>query len=797
MFRPLPQFAVRALALYMATTGFVDLHACAASSSGGLPDGVSASHGRQVVSVSPAGQAWNESRGHPATASLFGRGSADETAKVWVMFADKGFESARAYDAAIAEVERTSNPRTVARRQARRNRPGLFDWHDLPVNEAYIAGVTATGVEVHVTSRWLNAVSIRATAEQVAEISELPYVEIIQPVRRGVRRAPEDSENAAGKVATAASDHSVSSRSLDYGEATNQLAQINLIALHDLGYTGAGVVVGIIDSGCETTHAVFNDPVKPVTVLAEWDFVHDDGNVGIDPGDLPAEHSHGTKLLGILGGYRPGEYIGGAFDASFILCKTEDESDEYPGEEDNFVAALEFVETNGADMFTSSLGYLDWYTPEDYDGLTAVTTIGVNIASANGMHCCKSGGNAGHDADPTTWHLDVPGDAFKMIACGSVDGHGNIAGSSSDGPTADGRVKPEVLARGVATRTVDPFDDLGYTDSNGTSFAAPLVAGAMACLIQAHPTWTVDQLRAHLFHTADYYVANGTFEPTYVRGYGVINAVAAHAGDCNGNGIDDETDIAGSTSEDCNGNGVPDECDLGPAGDYDDCNGNGLVDACDISGGTSQDENANGVPDECEVVPPSAAPEPHNVQKNRYISFDPAGAEGVAYQVELTDSTHFPGSVGVLGWVGDPDANAVARLSSEPVIRDWLEPVIHVGACEIVPAATYAVRAMAYEVILSEPLMIDTVPEPSPKLWADTVGPMDAGTWGPPNGLVTMEDIMAAIQRFQYAPTAPHFTWVDLDGEIPNTIVNMTDISRIVQGFKGEPYPFSDPAMCP
>ncbi|MBU0717075.1 MAG: S8 family serine peptidase, partial [Planctomycetes bacterium] len=641
---------------------------------------------------------------HPKLAKVLSELPDGETVKAWVFFADKGVDSARARDAALAEVAVTYDPRAIERRRNRRTQPGLFDERDLPVAQHYIDAIEATGAKRQVVSRWLNGVSVRATGAQIGEIARLPFVDVVEPVRRARTVEPTVDDQAP---VTATSPEGGGSRAtrLDYGFATDQLTQINVIALHDAGYTGAGVVIGVIDGGFIVDHLAFNDPTKPLTVIAAWDFLHGDGNVGIEPGDATGEHSHGTRVLGTIGAYRPGEFVGGAFDASFILCKTEDLVGEYPEEEDYWVAGLEFIEANGGDVATSSLGYVDWYDAEDYDGVTAPTSIAVNIATANGLHCVKSGGNGGHDADPGTWSIDVPGDAFEMIAVGNVNNRGVISGSSSDGPTADGRVKPEVLAWGTNTVTVSPDDPATYVVASGTSFSAPLVASAVACLVQAHPTWTPGQMRSHLFHTADYFVANGTFEPTYVYGYGIVDALAALAGDCNSNGVDDETDIATETSPDCNGNGIPDECDVDPAGDGHDCNGNSRPDECDIADETSTDTNSNGTPDECEVSTPAVAPGLHGFAKNRYVSFDPNNGNSVAFQVELVSSAYFPGSVGVLGWAGEPDENDMSRIEGTPYFSDAWPAVIHLGDCEIVPVSTYGVRASFDGTGLTDPLL--------------------------------------------------------------------------------------------
>ena len=257
-----------------------------------------------------------------------------------------------------------------------------------------------------------------------------------------------------------------------------------------------------------------------------------------------------------------------------------------------------------------------------------------------------------------------------------------------------------------------------------------------------------------------------------------LGAYEVEGVDCNGNGVPDDEDIAQGTSQDCNDNDIPDECE-------DDCNDNGLADECDIAEGTSQDINGNGIPDECEA------------RMNRYIWFASQNAESVAFRVEMTASAYFPDSLGVLGWVGVPDTNHVSRLVAAPFFSDSWPALVNVADCEIVPVADYEVRPTPDGISFGDPIITATIEEPSPKKWADVVGSFNGVTWTGPDGVVNMDDIMAGVQTFQQLAGAPHWTWIDLDGEVPNAVINFTDIQRLVQGFKGEPYPFSDPANCP
>lgn len=502
--------------------------------------------------------------------------------RVWVFFADKGFQDETTKQAALDAVESTYDRRALERRRLRgRNdvRDGrLVDTRDLSLHQPYVDQVLQFDVSLRVRARWINAISIEASEAAIRSIAQLSFVTGIQEVARYALRPPEPIEKPEREPGTLIPAHP---RTLAYGNSAAQLSQIQVIPMHDAGFTGQGVIIGILDTGFRRSHEAFNQPGHEVQVIAEYDFVDDDSNTAPEPSDPSSQHNHGTMILGCIGAYLPGELVGGAFDAQFVLAKTEDTTGEYQGEEDNYVAGLQFIESHGADLFTSSLGYIDWYTQADLDGLTAVTTIAVNTSSDNGVHGCTAAGNEYHDSDPATSSIIAPADAFRVITCGAVTSSGGISSFSSDGPTADGRLKPELLARGSSTHTVSPSSDTSLTTADGTSLSTPLLACAVACLVQAHPDWTVDEMRDNLFFTAGDYLANGAPDPAFVRGYGIVNAWGAHA-DCNDNGIPDVVEISQGTEFDCQPNGILDSCEFA-TGQTEDCNGNGIPDSCDLA----------------------------------------------------------------------------------------------------------------------------------------------------------------------------------------------------------------------
>ena len=198
--------------------------------------------------------------------------------------------------------------------------------------------------------------------------------------------------------------------------------QIHCIAAHELGFHGQGVRVLYIDTGYDLTHEAFDS----LNLIYQYDFINDDLNTTNET-DEEIENSqdnHGTLCLSVLGGFKEGSLIGPAYKSEFLLAKTEIVAEEIQAEEDNFVAALEWGEQNGADIAVSSLGYSDWYDYEDMDGNTAVTTIAVDIAASLGVLCVTSAGNMGND----TWnYIMAPADADSVISVGAVNLNGDIS----------------------------------------------------------------------------------------------------------------------------------------------------------------------------------------------------------------------------------------------------------------------------------------------------------------------------------------------------------------------------------
>ncbi len=461
-------------------------------------------------------------------------------AKIWVFFTDKGIFNKGSLTTALQAEAQTLSERAIARRA----KHGVTEVRlaDLPVRPDYVERIEAFGADLRHKSKWLNAASFEVGLEMLEQIAALPFVVKVQPVAL-YHQAYDDVTQEPRKQS--APRQATDAYSLDYGGSFAQLDQINIPTCHDAGYTGQGVIVSVFDTGFRTTHDAFFQANMFGRVLATWDFVYGDTVVDNEPEDMSSAWNHGTSTWSICGGLQAGTHYGPAYGASFIVCKTEDIRSETEVEEDNWVAALEWVEAQGADIITSSLTYSDWYTVFDYDGNTCVTTIAADSGAALGLLICNSAGNSG----PAPSTLGAPADADSIMTIGAVYSDGSLASFSSRGPTADDRLKPEVCARGVDVHRATSTDDGTWSAyGSGTSYSCPLVAGAAAVVWSANPEWTNMQVREALMMTAD-----NSSSPDNNYGWGTIDAWAALnysfggdpfvPGDANGDGTVNITDV--------------------------------------------------------------------------------------------------------------------------------------------------------------------------------------------------------------------------------------------------------------
>ena len=425
---------------------------------------------------------------NPAVYSIPG-----ETVTVWILFTDKGIRSEAALAAALEQVEIPA--RTLKRRA--KNGAGV-SFGDLPAAEEYIEGIAGLSVNVRQKSRWLNAVSATVEKDVLNEIAALPYVSEIRPVAIGKFGGIEKWDDEIYWQGNDEYSEDLETKGHEgafYGVSFDQLDQIGVIEAHRRGYYGDDVIVTVLDGGFMYNHRA----MIHTDVIGEWDFIFNDDNTNYDPAqDSKKQPRHGTACMSNIAAYDPGNMIGSAPFASFLLGKTEDIRSETAVEEDSWVAAVEWAEMRGTDVISSSLSYLDWYDKGEFDGVTPLCSRAATRAFNLGVVICTSMGNSG--PMPTT--MGTPADAEGNITIGAVDSLGMITRFSSRGPTADGRLKPNVVALGRHVTIIRPYTWDVFGLASGTSFACPLAAGAIALVVQAHPEWSSWQVMEAVENTA-------------------------------------------------------------------------------------------------------------------------------------------------------------------------------------------------------------------------------------------------------------------------------------------------------
>lgn len=456
--------------------------------------------------------AQNAYLGNAATAS----DTLPDTLNVWVYFKDKNFLINPYLD-----LKDVVSPRSIERRLKVRPESLVIDYTDLPVTESYVQGAQPHVLQLHHCSRWLNGISVTVLKKSIREIEALPFVKGVDLSSRYGR-----TNGISGKLVSWKPNRSADS--LDYGYSFAQLNLINIPAVHQTGNYGQGVLIGVFDSGFDLAH----ESLRHLDVVATRDFVENKDSV------LPAGGTgeHGTKVLSTLAGYKPGILIGPAFRASFVLARTEISSMEIPSEMDAWIAALEWADSIGVDIVTSSLSYGVFsypyrsYQSHDMNGDTAFITRVADLAVSKGIIILNSAGNAGFVVDSSINTLTVPADGDSVLAIGAVDLNGDRAYFSSFGPTTDNppRIKPDLMAPGLGVIAASPVGPSGprcrdcYFRVNGTSFSAPFVAGVVALILHDHPRATPMGIIEALKMTA----SRGQ-SPDKFYGWGIVNAEAA------------------------------------------------------------------------------------------------------------------------------------------------------------------------------------------------------------------------------------------------------------------------------
>jgi hypothetical protein len=439
----------------------------------------------------------------------------------WIYFKDKGPGMLQKME----EARLTLNIKSMNRR-LRHGLEELVDEYDLPVYQPYVDAIEPFIDKFRHTSRWLNAVSVETTGSSLELISGFQFVSEIDEVLTYTYRDPIPDPQTEPSLDPFPETSPLEPLLFDYGMSLTQVKQLKVPALHDMGYTGRGVLICMLDSGFNN---LGHEALDHLDIVATWDFLNGDSNVFYEEGQL-GSGDHGTNTLGVIAGYEPGQLIGPAFGASFLLGKTEngDLSWERHIEEDHWVAGAEWADSHGADIISSSLGYRDVFTHgeeqyswQDMDGNTTIVAKGANIAASRGILIVNSAGNEGLSLSHQNT-LISPADSAYVLAAGAINPQGRRVFFSSYGPTADGRIKPDVMAMGDSVYSAGPNALDEYELVDGTSFACPLIAGVAALLLEINPSWT-----NHDIMTAMKSTASQSDSPDNSNGWGIVNAQEA------------------------------------------------------------------------------------------------------------------------------------------------------------------------------------------------------------------------------------------------------------------------------
>lgn len=396
-------------------------------------------------------------------------------------------------------------------RRAKSGSPVTFE--DLPVSPGHLRILRENGFKIHGVSRWLNGVVIIADTATALSAQKLPFVKNMTCVGRDIR-ITNPPNRPPKKRMPAPPPPSVRERLGPMGYGYINANPLSMPFLYDMHVRGKGIWIAVMDGGFTNTDTIslFDSLALQNRLWTGPDIVERDKGVY-------ESAQHGTSVLSVMGANTPGYFVGTAPDATYFLLKTEDTGGEFPIEEINWIFGAEWADSLGVDIINASLGYTTFSNPvynrpySMLDGRSTIGARGATIAAQKGMIICNSAGNSGDEP----WHfLGVPADAPGVVAVGAIDAQtGEHAPFSSYGPSADGRIKPDLSAPGMNVVTAG---NLGYqlTVSAGTSIASPILAGSFAALWSAFPAYSSNDIL-----DAVYASAHQKSVPDNKLGYGI------------------------------------------------------------------------------------------------------------------------------------------------------------------------------------------------------------------------------------------------------------------------------------
>ncbi len=436
--------------------------------------------------------------------------------EAWVYFKNK--PNAAEY---FANPTKMLSNRALKRREKQNIK---LDTLDVPIYETYVQQIrTPQKVGVLAQSKWMNAIFVVGRMKDIQELGKKhKFIKNIEFADKSLNS--ENKSTIVNNTFSRRNKFEVLYDDFDYGKAKIQNEMLNIEYLHKKGFTGKGIIMAIIDAGFPGVNTLsgFARLRDNNGILGGYNFVDRSNN-------FYKGSSHGTNVLSNIAGFLDSniKYVGTAPDASFYLFITEIENAEIPKEEILWAEAAERADSLGVDVINTSLGYSIFdnhrydYTYSDMDGKTAFITRAANIAASRGIVLVNAAGNEGSNE----WrYISAPADSKLVLTVGAVDRSKQVAEFSSRGPTSDGRIKPDVMAMGKQVFVLDDVTGLPRI-SNGTSFASPIMSGAVACLWQALPNETAVELvedikkysSNHSSPNNDYGHGIPNFETIYVK----------------------------------------------------------------------------------------------------------------------------------------------------------------------------------------------------------------------------------------------------------------------------------------
>ena len=443
--------------------------------------------------------------------------AAQDREKTWIFLTDKIDRNGK--HTTIAPDQLT--PRAVQRMQTRGNpaKAEQIARQDAPVALRYQTALDDLGINIVHTSRWLNAVTAWLTEDEAARVEALPFVKETRPVAH-LSTMVEPFQPTPLAVARRISQNCPDAA---YGNSCNQLDVANAIPPLKRGINGSGVHLGFLDTkfgrSSPFDHSTFSEIHSSGRVGGHRDTTNRDATQ-----PCSQTNRHGQNVASVAAGNTPGRLVGPANGATIWGVVTECDPYERNIEEDNLVVGAEWLTDQGVDIISVSLGYTTFdagqndYSVSDLDGDTGITTRALDLATERGVVTVSSAGNSGND--PSWPYISTPADGDSVIAAGGVTGFRTYWSYSSRGPTADGRIKPDVSAKSSEVEVA--WASSSYVPNSGTSFSAPMIAGVIAQVLQANPALAPREVWEIITSTASQAGA-----PDNRLGWGIINADSA------------------------------------------------------------------------------------------------------------------------------------------------------------------------------------------------------------------------------------------------------------------------------